>query len=138
MRLARLIIVWLVTAASTAAYAFDLTVTVLGAATARGSVRTALYTASDWLKDSPSTPSQSAPALSEGTRLVYRGLPAGRYAISAFHDQNDNRTLDTYPLGIPREAYSFSRDARGVFGPPAFSDAAFDLHQDAAIVVHLR
>ena len=35
--------------------------------------------------------------------LVARDLPPGRYAVNAFHDENDNGKLDTNLVGIPSE-----------------------------------
>lgn len=61
------------------------------------------------------------------TRVVVTGLPPGRYAVAAFHDTDANGRLTLWPVGLPREAYGFSNDARGRFGPPPFSAAAFDL-----------
>ena len=57
---------------------------------------------------------------------TFRGVPSGRYAISAFHDANEDGELDTNLFGIPSEGYCASRGARGTFGPPSFADAAFD------------
>jgi uncharacterized protein (DUF2141 family) len=51
-------------------------------------------------------------------------VPAGRYAISLFHDENGNGRLDK-ALMIPSEGYGFSRDAPVVMGPPSFAEAAF-------------
>lgn len=61
------------------------------------------------------------------TTVVLTGLPPGRYAVAAFHDTDASGTLTLWPIGLPREAYGFSRDARGRFGPPPFEAAAFDL-----------
>lgn len=61
------------------------------------------------------------------TTVVIPGLPAGRYAVAAFHDSDGNGELTLWPFGLPKEAYGFSRDARGRFGPPTFDQAAFDL-----------
>jgi uncharacterized protein (DUF2141 family) len=59
--------------------------------------------------------------------LTFRGLAPGRYAVAAFHDTDGNGDLTLWPVGLPREAYGFSNDARGRFGPPPFDQAAFDL-----------
>ncbi len=61
------------------------------------------------------------------TRVVFADLPPGRYAVAAFHDADENGRLSLWPIGLPREAYGFSRDARGRFGPPTFDSAAFTL-----------
>lgn len=60
-------------------------------------------------------------------KLVFTGLAPGRYALSAFHDLDDNGKLNANVMGLPTEPYGFSRDARGNFGPPTFDDAAVDV-----------
>ena len=57
-------------------------------------------------------------------RFVLRDLPAGRYAVNAFHDENDNGDLDANVLGIPKEGYGFANDPPTSFGPPDFEEAA--------------
>lgn len=52
-------------------------------------------------------------------------LPYGNYAIAVYHDKNTNGKLDTNLLGIPKESYGFSNDARGRFGPASWEDASF-------------
>ena len=59
-------------------------------------------------------------------KIVIHDLPAGEYAIASYHDENGNGKLDTNALGLPEEGYGFSNDARGMFGPPKFSEAVFE------------
>ena len=47
----------------------------------------------------------------------------GSYAIQAYHDENDNLTVDRNFLGLPNEAIGFSNNAPMRFGPPHFEDA---------------
>lgn len=61
------------------------------------------------------------------TSVTFTGLAPGRYAVAAYHDTDGNGDLTLWPFGLPKEAYGFSRDARGRFGPPSFDSAAFDL-----------
>jgi uncharacterized protein (DUF2141 family) len=58
---------------------------------------------------------------------TFEGVPSGPFAVSAFHDGDDDRVLDTGLFGIPSEDYGFSRGARGSFGPPGFEAARLDL-----------
>lgn len=58
---------------------------------------------------------------------TFENVPAGSFAVSAYHDENGNRKLDTRIFGIPKEAYGFSRDARGTFGAPSFDAARLEL-----------
>ena len=66
------------------------------------------------------------------------GLPAGEYAISLFHDANENGQLDTGSFGIPVEQYGFSNDAEGVMGPPSYEKCRFLLQQETKMMIHLR
>ncbi len=61
---------------------------------------------------------------------VFENLPLGTYALSLYHDQNNNGKLDTNFVGIPKEPYGFSNDARGTFGPPKYTAAQFDFIKD--------
>ena len=58
-------------------------------------------------------------------RCDFLDIPPGTYALAVVHDENMNGKLDTNRLGIPREGYGFSNDARGLLGAPSFSAAGF-------------
>ena len=58
-------------------------------------------------------------------RCDFEDIPPGRYALAVIHDENMNGKLDTNVLGIPKEGYGFSNDAKGVIGAPSFSAASF-------------
>ena len=61
-----------------------------------------------------------------GGVLRFSGLAPGTYAVTLFHDENENRKLDTV-LGIPREGFGFSRNPAIRFGAPRFADADISL-----------
>lgn len=58
---------------------------------------------------------------------AFEGLPPGRYAVMAYHDRNADGRLNTLPVGMPTEPYGFSNDARGMFGPPPWRSASFEV-----------
>jgi len=60
-------------------------------------------------------------------KVVFENLPSGEYAISLYHDENDNNKLDTGWFGIPDEGYGCSNNAKGMMGPPKYEDAKFQL-----------
>ena len=67
----------------------------------------------------------------------FQGVSPGTYALSVFHDENSNGKLDTNFLGIPREGVGASNNAKGHFGPPKFSAAAFQ-HSGGRINLKIR
>lgn len=72
-------------------------------------------------------------------RLIFKGLAAGQYVATAFHDLDSNGKLSANMFGLPVEPYGFSNNARGNFGPPAFKDAAITLgDEDLTIEVTLK
>jgi len=50
-------------------------------------------------------------------------VAGGEYAVAAFQDRNGDGELDRNFLGLPKEPYGFSNDARGIFGPASWTDA---------------
>jgi uncharacterized protein (DUF2141 family) len=45
--------------------------------------------------------------------------------------------LDTNFLGIPKEQFGFSNDARGTLGPPDFESASFELIKYKKMMINL-
>lgn len=122
-----------------ASQAADLTVEVSGARSTQGTVSAALYGSADsWLKEPQKLQGARAPAAQPVTVLVFKDVPPGRYALSAFHDENGNEKVDTNVVGVPTERTGFSRDARGRMGPAAFDDAAIDVQGDMTTAITLR
>lgn len=70
--------------------------------------------------------------------LVFEAISPGDYAITTFHDENENNKLDTNSLGIPNELYGFSNDARGSFGPPSFEKAKVKVDGSKKLVINLK
>jgi len=51
-------------------------------------------------------------------------IPAGRYAITVLHDEDDNGIMTTNFVGLPEEKYGFSNNPKIYFGPPSFEKSA--------------
>jgi uncharacterized protein (DUF2141 family) len=67
---------------------------------------------------------------------IVNGLPFGEYAIKVFHDEDEDKEMDTNFLGIPSEDYGFSNNARGTFGPASWEEAKFlfNSHKDTVYI----
>lgn len=65
--------------------------------------------------------------IENGQSIVrFLDIPNGTYAISVFHDEDNDGKLDSF-LGIPTEATGSSNDAPARFGPPTWKDAKFEV-----------
>ena len=70
--------------------------------------------------------------------ITFTDLPKGDYAISLYHDENDNGILDRNMFGIPSEDYASSNNAKGVMGPPKYADAKFTITANSKINIILN
>src|SRR5687767_2987428 len=66
-------------------------------------------------------------ASKDGVVVSFHDLKPGPYAISVLHDENSNKDMDQSKIGIPKEGFGFSNNAKGSFGPPSFDKAKFKL-----------
>jgi len=63
---------------------------------------------------------------------IFTDIPDGSYAISVFHDKNEDEKLNTF-LGIPTENYAASNNAPSKFGPPKWKDAKFEVRNGKVV-----
>lgn len=67
-------------------------------------------------------------------KVVFENIPAGTYAVSVIHDENENGELDSGMFGIPKEGFGFANDAMGTFGPPSFEKASIKIDEGPKII----
>jgi len=77
-------------------------------------------------------------AISENKiRVTFTDIPVGEYAISTFHDENENQKFDMRLGMFPKEDYVTSNYAKGFFGPPSWEDAKFTV-EDEPLTISLK
>ena len=107
----------------------DLTVEITGFENDKGKVKITLVNSKEnYSKKENHFLKASAGIENKKAVWVFENIPFGEYAVKSFHDENDNKKLDKSFIGIPKEKYGFSNNARGSFGPPDYKDAKFILH----------
>jgi len=117
-------------AALTTATAADLTITVDGARNTNGALALALFNSESSFPRAPLAIASARMRARQEATFTFHDLAPGMYAISAYHDENDNGKLDADAIGFPTEGLGFSNDARITTGPPAFAKAAFELRDE--------
>ena len=76
----------------------------------------------------PRTAEAKIKIVNQEASTVFKGMPYGAYAVAMYHDRNANGKMDENAMGIPKEPYGFSNNARGIFGPPSYKKAMFELN----------
>ncbi|WP_179006183.1 DUF2141 domain-containing protein [Winogradskyella forsetii] len=115
---------------------FTMTVKVEEADNNDGHIFVALYDSESGFLSQPFKASKST-IKNKACTISFENIPAGTYAVSIFHDENDNGKLDTAMFGIPKEDYGCSNGATGFMGPPEWDDAKFELKENKSITISL-
>ena len=119
--------------------AADLTVTVEGLPSDKGKVSLGLYQKGDGFPDGKASYEVDVPAAQGHIAYVFKNLPPGRYALTGFHDENNNGKMDYSFIGIPKEGFVFSNDAKPGLSSPSFDACAIDVaDKPIAITVHIQ
>ena len=117
-------------------------VDIVGLHSSDGRVFVAVWCGADGFPGEPkkACASKAANAQKGRLRVVFEAVRAGELAVSMIHDENSNNTLDRNFLGIPKEGWGTSRDAKASFGPPSYSDARLTLSagEKKQVVVHVQ
>lgn len=122
-----------------AAAAATLKVTVSDIQPGAGNIRVALYAdAESFRHEDRATQVLSTPATTGSVVVVFPDIPAGQYAVIAYHDANDNKKLDLRLGMFPVEGWGLSNDPT-VIGPPRFSASAFAVAEPSTdLIVRLN
>lgn len=134
----RMALGWMLIFGSGAGYAqHRVELTVRGIEKMKGSVLVAVYNSEESFMKKHLVAKKVNVSGSEVT-VVFENVKPGDYAITTFHDENNNNKLDTNFFGIPNESYGFSNDARGAFGPPSFEKAKVKVDGNKKLVINLK
>lgn len=100
-----------------------ITVTVPNITSSTGEVHFGLYNENTFMKTAPIKGAKSI--IKDGkAKITFTNVTKGTYAISCFHDKNENNKMDFETNGMPKENYGVSNNNMS-YGPPTWDDAKF-------------
>lgn len=105
----------------------EITVSIKGVKNNKGNICVLLFNNSKGFPDNPDNAllSKIIPAQTREIIVKLDGITPDTYAVTVLHDENKNFKMDYNWLGIPKEGFGVSNNAKGKFGPPKFEDASF-------------
>ena len=106
----------------------NLTVFVKNIRNDKGQVGFCLFNKSSGFPNHPEKAMRCSFVIAAGNTAEYTftNIPFGTYAVCAFHDENNDKKINSNFIGIPKEGIGVSNNAKGHFGPPKFDDAKFN------------
>lgn len=103
-----------------------------------GKVMVALYNSAEAYSGGTPVKAIQVDVAAGQTEAVFADLPAGDYAMKAFHDVDGNGRMNTNPFGMPTEPFAFSNNARGNMGPASWDRAEFAASGAVAQTIVIR
>ena len=107
--------------------AADLTVIVEKVRNSKGEIRFSIFNVPSEFPQGDELHSKDVPAHLGFVTVHFYNLIPGTYALAIHHDENSDGEMNTNFIGLPKEGYGFSNNAKVNFGPPVFEAAAFSL-----------
>jgi uncharacterized protein (DUF2141 family) len=107
-----------------------LSVVINGISTAQGTVRVVIYNSQDNFLERDGYVYKQVIAVgnNKSVKLDFK-MPHAYYVVSAYHDINDNHTLDRNGLGLPIEPYALSNNPTVKWRKPTFDETKFAFNQ---------
>ncbi len=117
-----------------------LTVVATGLKNDKGEVQFSLYNKKGTIPDktlSKYYKMQRVPINGTTATAVFKDLPKGRYAVSVFHDENNNGKIDK-GLIMPKEGVGLSNyKTINFFNLPNFKEASFPVENDKEVKIKM-
>jgi uncharacterized protein (DUF2141 family) len=106
---------------------YRLTLSVSGLKPLKGDLYISLHNRPDYFQIADSAFMKKKISVNEENEILhFDNVPAGKYAIAVYHDENRNGEMETTEKGFPMEGYGFSLKSK-FLGKPKFEQAAFEL-----------
>ena len=118
--------------------AMDISVEVTDIEKRGGQLYVGLYDKNEGFRDILKTYNKNIVNIdSSSIKIIFKNIPKGVYAISIFHDENENGKLDKNFLGIPIEGYGFSNNIRPILRGASFEESKFKLDGNKKIIIKM-
>jgi uncharacterized protein (DUF2141 family) len=102
-------------------------VSVSGVRSASGVVRCGLYAnPNGFPQPGRELRGTSARINGQSATCVFSNVPAGTYAVAAFHAERNEPQIEYGAFGKPKQGYGFSNNPSSAFGAPSFAAASFN------------
>jgi uncharacterized protein (DUF2141 family) len=107
----------------------ELVVEVLGLPSSDGMVRFALFDSVEtYKKRKGAVRKADLPIENQTCEWRIKDLPYGEYALMLYHDENGNNKMDKNFVGIPKEGYGFSNNAKPRLSAPGHERVKFEIN----------
>lgn len=116
----------------------DLTVTITNIKSLKGTIEMAIFKdQQSFLQAGKEYKAYSKKVTNNTVVFTITGLEKDHYAISVYQDANSDKECNLNFMGIPKEAYGFSKNFKPKFARPIFDDCEIDVQKSMSIAIDL-
>lgn len=116
----------------------NLTVNIVDADPATGTIEISLFNSAENFLKQPYEQRPCKPAEDGSCNVTFAALDESDYAVVVVHDENDNKKLDNGFLGFGAESFAYSNGASNpLFGRADFEDAKITITESTTIEISL-
>lgn len=116
----------------------ELELEIHGIETDAGFIEIGIYNSGEhFLEEGKTFKTYTIPVKNKKASINISDLPEGNYAITLYHDENEDGKCNLNFLGIPKEPYAFSNNFKPKFSAPSFKDCTFSLEENLHLDIHL-
>ncbi len=112
-------------------------VNMLGFNSNEGKAMVGLFVAEETFLRQPEQ-SLSVIIINQESSVTFTNIPDGVYAVSVYHDENDNGEIDLLMGIFPKEDTGTSNNPNTVMGPPKWEDAKFEVKNGELVVFEIK
>lgn len=117
----------------------DLTIEIVNIEQTKGKIRMGIYNDADkFPKEGGAIRNEAFEVTGKTIKCVVKNLPHGEYAIALYHDVNDDNVCNMNFVGMPKEPYGFSNNAKPTLSAPSFSSTKFVVNKPTQISILLQ
>jgi len=132
-------IAFLTLLSSLSLFAHTLTIEVTNIKNNSGQILMGLFNQVEGFRDVNMTYKKSViTTLNKNIVYIFTDIPDGEYAVSLFHDENNNDKIDTNFIGIPKEGYGVSNNIHPTLRAPTFEETKFQLSTDTNLTIEMN
>lgn len=139
MRIIILLLLFLSLSGFIYAQSYTITLKVSGIKEVKGELVIGIFNNhKDWLKKGSEFYKKKVKVTSNEETILFEDIPAGEYAISTYHDVNEDSKCNRSIIGYPTEGFGFSNKAKISIKAPGFKKASFLLNSDREEKIELK
>ena len=104
----------------------------------KGNLRIGIFKKEGYPNPGKAVNGKVLPVTSNKMTINFPNFPAGTYGVAVIHDHDKNGKLSSNVFGYPTEAYGFSNNKFGTFGPPEFDEISFKVNEGKQTTISIK